>query len=83
MKLIFCDDTGAALAPAMLTIILMLQYQHRAKETISKLQQLRPRVEIGRTILRGIDLLQQTLDQKVLKRMNERLRGSSANSIAF
>lgn len=83
MKFIFCDDTGASLAPAMLTIILMLQYQHRAKETISKLQQLRPRVEIGRTILRGIDLLQQTLDQKVLKRMNERLRGSSANSIAF
>lgn len=83
LKLMLCDDTGASLAPAMMAILLLLQYQRRIKDSIVTMQTLRPRVDIGRTILRGMDLMQQTMDQKVLKRMNEKLRGSSVNSVAF
>lgn len=82
-RLLLCDDNGMGLAPAMACVLLLLRENMRVKDTMPMLRELRPRVEFGQRILKGLDLLQRSIDDKLLKRLNQRLRGTVVNSVAF
>ena len=82
-RVLICDDNGSSLAPGMAATILLLREQIRIKDSIIHMTECRPRVDIGQRVLKGMDLLQRSIDDKVMKRLNQRLRGSIANSIAF
>jgi hypothetical protein len=83
MKLLICDETGQSLSPALLAMILLMKFQIRIPDTIACMKLCRPSINIRHKILRGLDQLQQLNDQKVLKRLQAKLRGTLVNSVAF
>jgi hypothetical protein len=82
-KVLICDDHGNSLSPAMATTYLLLKQSMRVDETIEKMKECRPSVEVGPTIRKGLHELQYKYDEKVLQRLNQRLRGSVVTSVAF
>jgi hypothetical protein len=82
-KVLICDDHGNSLSPAMAMTYLLLKQSMRVDETIEKMKECRPSVEVGPTIRKGLQQLQYKYDEKVLQRLNQRLRGSVVTSVAF
>ncbi len=82
-RLLLCDDNGMGLAPAIACVLLLLRENMRVKDTIPMLIDMRPRVEFGPRIMKGLDILQRSIDDKLLKRLNQRLRGTVVNSVSF
>lgn len=81
--LLICDDNGRSLSPAVMSLLLLMKYQVRIKESLQSMEELRPHVEIGLHIRRGLDHIQQTMDNKHIQRLNDRLRGTVTTSVAF
>jgi hypothetical protein len=82
-KVLIVDDSGNSLAPAMAAIYLLLRGIRRLDNSIEAMKEARPTIEIGPSVMKGIRYIQQRYDEKVLKRMNDRLRNSVVTSAAF
>lgn len=55
----------------------------RVKAVIAKVESIRPSVKISLSMRRGLETLQKSIDDKVLLRLNERLRSTNVMSCAF
>ena len=55
----------------------------RVKEVIAKVESIRPSSRLSQSMLRGLDQLQKSVDDKVLARLGEKLRNSNVMSCAF
>lgn len=82
-KVLICDDSGNSLSPAIAIMYLLLKQSKRIKESLEEMKLCRPSIEIGSTIMKGLEDMQYKYDEKVLKRMNAKLRESVVTSIAF
>lgn len=83
LHLLICDPSGFSTAPAILCAILLLKHQIPVKEGVEMCRVARPVVDISLSMRRGLEIMQRGLEEKKLKRLNDRVRHSSALSIAF
>jgi hypothetical protein len=53
------------------------------KDAVDMCRVARPAVDISLSLRRGLELMQRGLEEKKLKRLNDRVRKSTALSVAF
>jgi hypothetical protein len=82
-KFLIVDDHGNSLAPAMASIYLLLKSSMRINEMMETMKLSRPSIQIGSNVRKGLEAVQYKYDDKVLKRLNQRLRTSVVSSVAF
>lgn len=83
MTILIADETCFNIAPAIFTVIMMLKYQLRATDSLKHCESLRPRVNVTQSIVRGIQQMQKAMDDKVLARLDAKLRHSNVMSLGF
>jgi hypothetical protein len=82
-KILICDDTGNSISPALAMTYLLLKVQQRISDSMKVFTEARPRMEVGSKTLTGLHKLQQQYDERLLKRINQRMRGTVVTSCAF
>eukprot|EP01038_Epipyxis_sp_PR26KG_P007566 gene7566-10307_t len=82
-SVLICDDTCDEVSPAILATILLIKYQTRCNETLNLCCEARPSCNISQSFRKGLDSLQRSIDQKVMHRLNSKLRNCIALSSGF
>lgn len=62
---------------------MMLKYQVRATDSLKHCETLRPRVNVTQSVVRGIQQMQKAMDDKILARLDAKLRHSNVLSSGF
>jgi hypothetical protein len=57
--------------------------QLRLKDVLAKVESIRPSVRVSLSMRRGLEMLQKSVDDKVLSRLGANLRSSTVMSCAF
>jgi len=83
VSILICDDTGVSTSPALLSVLLLLKYQIRISETIKSCEKLRSSCNICKSLRRGLEKIQKTLDEKKIKRLNNKLHDTTVLSTNF
>lgn len=82
-NILVCDHTGNSTSPAVVAAALLLHSQIRVEKTFEKCAMERPSVKISKSLRRGLDTLNRTLDDKRMLRIKAKLRHSIVLSNAF
>jgi len=82
-QILICDPTGYSTSPAALCAFLLLKYQINIKNGVELCKVARPIIDMSLSMRRGLELLQRRLEEKKLKRLNDRVRESPSLSCAF
>lgn len=82
-NLLICDNTGISTSASVLCAYLIIYKNIRLEEFIDICKEKRPSVNISLSMRRGLDQLQLSLDDKKLKKLNNKVRNSAMLSIGF
>lgn len=83
VTILIADETCFNIAPAIFTVIMMLKYQIRATDSLKHIETLRPRINVTQSNVRGIMQMQKSMDDKILARLDAKLRHSNVMSSGF
>ena len=82
-NILIVDDSGDSTPPCVYCIMALVRYQIRIEESLKHVEECRPSVNISLSFRRGLSTMQKRIDQKVMKRLNDRMRQSSMISLGF
>jgi hypothetical protein len=82
-SILICDPAGVNVAPAVFSMYLLLRTQAKVLDSLATITEARPAVELSLSLRRGLEMMTRNLDEKKLKRLQDRVRTSKSMSIAF
>ena len=82
-NILIVDDTGTSTAAAILAAYFIIRKQYRLCDIIEKCVDARPSIAMSLSLRRGLDQLQRTMDDKKMKRLDNKVRNSVVLSVRF
>jgi len=82
-EILICDPSGKSTSAAVLAVVLLLHFQLRVTEKLADFAVARPRIQISNSMRRGLELMQRSMDERKLKRLDAKVRNAKILSCTF
>ena len=82
-NILICDPTGISTAAGILSSYFIIRKLYRLEDIMKVMTDVKPNACMSLSLRRGLDQLQRSIDEKKLKRLNDKVRTSEILSIGF
>jgi len=83
VHVLICDPTGNSTCIAIFLAFMLINRQIRTSDSLKVCTTERPSVQMSLSLTRAIEILQQTMDDKKMKRLKAKLRNATIISTSF
>ena len=82
-EILICDPSGNSTAASLLAVVLLMVHQQKITDTLAACAVARPALKLSFSLRKGLEIVQRTVDEKKLKRLNAKIRNAVILSGGF